>query len=43
MLAKDVNDIDVEDYTGYTAMDWSIKAGNAEMVKILLEFQKISC
>lgn len=36
-LAKDVKDMDVEDYTGYTAMDWSIKAGNAEMVKILLE------
>ncbi len=36
-LSKDVDDIDVEDYTSYTAMDWSIKAGNAEMVKTLLE------
>lgn len=36
-LAEDVEDIDVEDYMGYTAMDWAIKAGNAEMVKILLE------
>ncbi|MGM7722182.1 M48 family metallopeptidase [Metabacillus sp. Hm71] len=36
-LAKDVKDIDVEDYTGFTAMDWSIKAGNVEMVKTLLE------
>lgn len=36
-LAKDVKDIDVEDYTGYTAMDWSIKAGNVEMVTTLLK------
>lgn len=36
-LAKEVKDIEVEDYTGYTVMDWSIKTGNAEMVKTLLE------
>jgi Zn-dependent protease with chaperone function len=36
-LSKEVKNIEVEDYTGYTAMDWSIKTGNAEMVKTLLE------
>lgn len=36
-LAKADKDIDIEDYNGYTAMDWAIKAGDNEMVKILLE------
>ncbi|WP_026692747.1 M48 family metallopeptidase [Peribacillus kribbensis] len=36
-LAKEGQDVDEEDYTGYTAMDWAIKAKNAEMVKILLK------
>ncbi|KQL19446.1 M48 family metallopeptidase [Cytobacillus solani] len=36
-LAKAHEDIDLEDYNGYTAMDWAIKAGDSEMVKILLE------
>ncbi len=36
-LAKSGKDVDEEDYTGYTAMDWSIKAGNEEMVKTLLK------
>ncbi|MDF2857447.1 MAG: hypothetical protein K0Q87_3298 [Neobacillus sp.] len=36
-LAKEGKDIEVEDYSGYTVMDWSIKTGNTEMVKTLLE------
>jgi Zn-dependent protease with chaperone function/ankyrin repeat protein len=36
-LSKEVKNIEVEDYTGYTAMDWSIKTGKVEMVQTLLE------
>lgn len=36
-LVKAGKDVDEEDYTGYTAMDWAIKAGNVEMVKTLLK------
>jgi Zn-dependent protease with chaperone function len=36
-LAKAGNELDEEDYNGYTAMDWAIKAGNVEIVKTLLE------
>jgi Zn-dependent protease with chaperone function len=36
-LAKAGNELEEEDYNGYTAMDWAIKAGNVEMVKTLLD------
>lgn len=36
-LAKIEKDINIEDYNGNTAMDWAIKAGDSEMVKILLK------
>jgi Zn-dependent protease with chaperone function len=36
-LAKTGIDMDEEDYNSYSAMDWAIKAGNAEMVRTLLD------